>query len=477
MLRIAIWIIIAVCAALAVLSVGDRGKVTIEWGGTIIEMTALFATLIFAAFIALMLPAVRLLGNIMDAPGRFGKFSERQRIRQGQEALARGLIAAEAGEFEEARKHAQKGVELIEEPRLAGLLEARAAEVAGDTAAAERAYAGMLTHEDTELLGHKGLLQAALKRGDRAGAMEHAEAALKLSKTAEWPFTALFELKVQSSQWEGAMEALEEGEKRRLVDSKAATRRRAVLLCAAAAQAERELRREKAIDMVEKAIRMAPGFAPAAALAARLLAADGKLWKAQSVLEEAWEAQPHPAIAHAYRDLKTDEPRGERAKRMAGLIELKPDHRESKIIGAELAMERMDWASAQDQLDQAFRENPSSRICALYAALARGRGDEQNARHWLAQAAVAAREADWSDLDPEGPAFMYDDADWARLVYVFGDAGQLIHPRLERGGRDAGAGSILALPRAAASATDPVRDAEAQPVRVEPPPSANAARA
>ena len=43
---------------------------------------------------------------------------------------------------------------------------------------------------------------------------------------------------------------------------------------------------------------------------------------------------------------------------------------------------------------------------------------------------------------------MYDDNDWARLVYVFGDGGQLIHPRMERGGSDA-LGPVLALPAAA----------------------------
>jgi HemY protein len=66
----------------------------------------------------------------------------------------------------------------------------------------------------------------------------------------------------------------------------------------------------------------------------------------------------------------------------------------------------------------------------------------------MTKAAGAPREADWSDLDPEGPAFLYDDGDWARLVYVYGDSGQLIHPRLERGGLSAGAGSVLALPAA-----------------------------
>ena len=35
------------------------------------------------------------------------------------------------------------------------LLQARAAEVGGDTAGAERAYSGMLANEDTEVLGRK----------------------------------------------------------------------------------------------------------------------------------------------------------------------------------------------------------------------------------------------------------------------------------------------------------------------------------
>jgi HemY protein len=69
-------------------------------------------------------------------------------------------------------------------------------------------------------------------------------------------------------------------------------------------------------------------------------------------------------------------------------------------------------------------------------------------RQWLAQAAAAPRAPDWSDLDPEGPAFLYDDGDWARLVYAYGDAGQLIHPRMERGGTDA-PGSLLGMPPAA----------------------------
>jgi len=453
MLRLAFLLIIAVVAMLASWQIvtTDPGTVEVTWFGTEVSTSALFGLLILVALIAVALPLLRLVMFLMDAPGRIGKSSQRARVRRGQEALALGLIAAEAGEFEEARRHADKAEDLIDEPRLALLLQARAAEVSGDTAGAERAYAGMLQNEDTEVLGRKGLMAAALKRGDRTAARTHAEAALKASKTATWPFQYAFDLAVQAADWENALETLDIGDKRKQVEDKVAKRRRAVLMSAQAAKLERERRPDKAADMAQKAFRMAPAFAPAGALAARLLVGEGKAERAAAILEEAWENGPHPALAHAYRDLVPGESRDARAERMRTLAEKRRDSRESKIVLAELAMERGDWGGAQAALEDAYRENPSSRICILFAQVARGRGDENGARTWLAQAAAAPREADWSDLDPEGPAFLYDDNDWARLVYVFGDGGQLIHPRMERGGADA-LGPVLALPTAALSA-------------------------
>jgi len=50
----------------------------------------------------------------------------------------------------------------------------------------------------------------------------------------------------------------------------------------------------------------------------------------------------------------------------------------------------------------------------------------------MERAATAPAEADWSDLDPEGEAFDYMDQDWRRLVFSFGEKGELIHPRYEQ---------------------------------------------
>src|SRR6185436_9979261 len=242
MLRLAFLLIVAVLAALVSWQVitTDQGTVEITWFNTNIETSALFALLVLVLVVAVTLPLLRLVMFLIDAPGRIGKAGDRARVRRGQEALALGLIAAEAGEFEAARRHADKAEDLIDEPRLALLLQARAAEVAGDTAGAERAYSGMLQNEDTEVLGRKGLMAAALKRGDRTAARAHAEAALKAAKTSSWPFQYAFDLAVQAADWENAIEALDLGDRRKLIDDKIVKRRRAVLMTAQAAKLERE---------------------------------------------------------------------------------------------------------------------------------------------------------------------------------------------------------------------------------------------
>ena len=63
-------------------------------------------------------------------------------------------------------------------------------------------------------------------------------------------------------------------------------------------------------------------------------------------------------------------------------------------------------------------------------AFADGQADE--ARAWMARGAAAPQEPAWTDLDPQGRAFAYSPADWARLVAAYAETGELIHPRFER---------------------------------------------
>jgi HemY protein len=90
-------------------------------------------------------------------------------------------------------------------------------------------------------------------------------------------------------------------------------------------------------------------------------------------------------------------------------------------------------------------ENPTARLCLLMERALKGYGDMGEAQRWGRMAVSASREADWSDIDPKGGAFDYDRQCWGRLVYAFGDVGELIHPRYESYGRELEAGRVLAL--------------------------------
>jgi HemY protein len=323
------------------------------------------------------------------------------------------------------------------------------------------------------MVGRRGIAAAAISRRDYDTAILHAAQAFEENPNARWAFDLLFDAQVQAARWEDVIETLDAGTKRKHLPEDVARRRRAVLL-AAAAESIQTTDPARARDLAEQSASLAPAFAPGAALAANRLLAAGKSWRAAGLLEDAWAAAPHPAIALAYRDLRPDETPKARAKRMAGLAELNPEHRESRILVAEQALSEDDGEAARDALTPLLGvdETPSARLCGLLAQVEQACGDLPAARRWVAEAAIAPGEPDWSDLDPEGPAFDYNNADWARLVYSFGDTGKLIHPRHERFERErltAPTHLLLEAPKPEEEAAEEAPSAEQAPAPMPAP--------
>jgi len=194
--------------------------------------------------------------------------------------------------------------------------------------------------------------------------------------------------------------------------------------------------RDGAIETILKATDASAGFAPAAALAARLLTQNEQGRKAASLIEKAWARAPHPALSLAYQDIYKSETKKVQAKKIKALVKNNPGHRESAILSAEHALSENDGVTALSALGGLLRgEDPSARLCALASAAEEKLGNSVDARAWQLRAATAPLEADWSDLDPDGPGFDYTDKDWRRLVTTYGEAGELIHPRHEAGKR------------------------------------------
>ena len=370
---------------------------------------------------------------LADLPRRLRTGVSRRKQGQALEALEDAMIAASAGDADKARKKAARARNLIDRPVLGNIVSAQAAEVSGDPAEAEAQYKTMLDDEKTRRVGQRGLASLAFARGDMSTAISHAEQAYSENRDAKWAFDILFNAKVANSDWRAALDTLAIGEKRKHI-SKDISRRRSVVLKTAQADELADQGKIDALDMAVKAASDDPAFVPATALASRLLVKEGHVDRAGKVIEKAWREAPHPALALAYRDLKTDETPKARAKRIKNLIKQNSTHRESVLLAVEEALTSGDGVTAWTALAPLAKKDadPSARICQLAAQAEALCENPADAQLWTQRCVGAPVEADWSDLDPEGPAFTYSDTDWRRMIYSYGDKGELIHPRYER---------------------------------------------
>ena len=363
-------------------------------------------------------------------------------LRRGEraiDAVEEALLAGAEGDADKARKKAAKAQALIKSPTLGHLIRAQTAESVDDVDEATTHYTALLKTPQTKAIAEKGLVRLSMAGGNLEDVVSRAGEAFTQDKPEKWAFDPLFRARVMNGDWQEAIDVLSTAVKRGLIDKASARRRRAVLMTA---EAQRIMRTEDLSNsamsdtMRDMAVTVAgesPDFAPGVALAAQILSERKDVKTAAKLIEKAWAKAPHPALSLAYRDLYKDASGRERAKRYGTLIKQNMGHRETTILQVEAALESGDYVQAWSLLNPLVSDSPSARLCALAARAEDGLSNPIDARMWLERGVSAPSEADWTDLDPEGNGFDYTVRDWQRLVFTFGETGELIHPRLEAG--------------------------------------------
>lgn len=430
---------ITILLAIAFSAAGEAGTATLVWLGYRIDTSAMAALIVIGVMALFAVSFWNLALWLSRSPQRAERKRAAARRRQGDDIITRGFLAVATGDGPEARRNAVKAVDVYDNVALVRILGAMAAETAGDAVATKTAYSAMLTVPELKLAGLRGLMNLALREGDRPEAIRLAAEAYNQAKPAMWAFKTLFEAKIAAGEWAEALDLVEGALNRKLISPLFSERARASLMAVSAAQLEAAAdaqMREQALDYAIRAAKLQPMFSPAAVIAARLLVANNKLGRAEDVLEAAYAASPHPAIWLAYRDLVSDETPKERARRLQGLIDRNPTHRESRILEVERAVlngVKADIAKATSALEADLAEDKvTRRLCGLMAKASLALQDMDGARGWVAKASLTKPEPDWSDLDPEGKAFAYTPADWTALVLSYAETGALAHPRFER---------------------------------------------
>ena len=398
MIRILVALALLGGVAAAFAWVADRpGEVTLVWLGQHYEtsVAVALAGLLGAAFVLMLL--FGLLRFIWRLPSRLAQSSERRRRRKGRAALARGMIAAGAGDLRNANRAAEEAGRHLGADPLVLMLQAQTAQLSGDRTGAEAIFGKMAERKDTRVLGLRGLHAEARRRGDALAAQKYAEQAHRIAPLP-WAGQAVLDHHSNTANWTQAIAAVEANLAQRLIDRPTANRQRAVLLTALAGEtAEKEP--TEALRLAREAADLAPDLVPAVALAGRLLGRRGDLRRAAKLIEKAWKTAPHPDLAKVYLDLRPGDSTADRLTRARHLEKLVPADPESQLTVARAAIDALDFKLAHQSLDALLSgpdPRPSVRTCLTMAALVEAETDNTGLiREWLSRASRAARDKAW----------------------------------------------------------------------------------
>lgn len=396
MIRLVVFIALLAAVAFGIATLADTpGHLLLEWGGTEYRVSLLVGVLaLVAVAIALMLvwSIVRL---VFRLPSLIGLYNRMRRHARGQEAIARGLIAIGTGDARAATRHARDSQRLLGSAPLALLLQAQAAQLTGDSARAEASFKAMMDKPETRDLGLRGLYIEAERRGDAPSARLFALEALRRDPESIWAGDVMLAFKAADQDWQGAIALIDQRVSRRRIDKDEGRRQRAILLTAAARDAQ-ETSPDEALAFASQALKAAPGLVPAAELVARRLSAKGDYTKASRVLEAAFKENPHPDIAEAYLAVRHGDSALDRLKRARYLAKMVPDARESRFTVARAALDAREFAAARESLEALALQKPTVRACLMMAELEEAESGNQGlVRAWLARAARAPRDPAW----------------------------------------------------------------------------------
>jgi len=388
--------LIAAAAALFAWLADRPGQLRVDWLGYEVEISVLGGLLLSLAVLFILWLSWRLIAGFFALPWTMGGYFRGQRQRRGTEAVARGLVAAAAGDVETARREARMAVRVLGDDPLARLLEAQAAQLAGDHGRVSRLFQSMAEHEDTQLLGLRGLYAEARRLGEEQRARDLAEQANARNPALAWAATAVLADRSSRGDWPAVERLIDSQRRVKAIDERTAAQRRAVVLTAQALEAEKT-EPAKAHELALKAHRLDLSLIPAAVIAGRHYAQAGNIRKARRVVERTWMLNPHPDLAHIYSHARVGDSPHDRLRRVRELTRLSSGGEEGAVALARAAIEAHAWQEARDELRPYAALAPRARICTLMAEIEEGEhGDRGRVREWLARAIRAPRDPVWT---------------------------------------------------------------------------------
>ncbi|MEC7575948.1 MAG: heme biosynthesis HemY N-terminal domain-containing protein [Pseudomonadota bacterium] len=376
------------------------GAVVLEWDAY--KVTAHTGFFLFLIALGVLLVTWVTRGAIWfeNIPKLWKIYRKEKQREQGHVAILRGLTALSAGDAKIAEYQAQRAQKLSPaEDGLAQLLSAHAARMNGRTDEAEARFQNLAKNKETAMLGYQGLIKTAYEQGQEEKALSLAYQAYNKNHKNKDFLPRIYEMECESRAWPAALKTLSRLEKTSLMDKYKMKRDRAALLTQMGLEAKQTEQFTLASEKFAAALKACPDFLPAALELAAYYLRQKDTRRLKKLIENQWRNAPHPELAKLWMDLlstrKAQKPNA-RLDWIKRLSANNPDHIESKIAIAKVAMEDGLWGEARGYLLKAEAEAPRQTIYRMLEEIAHcSDHDNDKARIWADKGIDAPADPAW----------------------------------------------------------------------------------
>ena len=263
------------------------------------------------------------------------------------------MTSVTAGDMKEARNNLRKLKKIIGNDPIVDLLQMKIYKGEKDFDKMEKLSSKLMKNESIQIVGMKAAVEAQMQKKEFKDALETANKAFELRQDLYWVIESAFDLRAVAKDWEGAMQVLDAGYKKKMIPTNKYKRFKSIVLlemarefktagddvnffkcCSQSVQCDQTL--------VEAAIDMAKYY----------IENDNQYRKAEKVLVEAWKRNPVDEIAYAYLAIKPNEEILDKIKKMekfAMMNGVRPSL--NNRILAELCAKAGLWGKAKAELE------------------------------------------------------------------------------------------------------------------------------
>lgn len=324
---------------------------------------------------------------------------KRSDIDKAMMLLLKSMASITAGDMRAARNNLKELKEIIGNDTIIDVLMLKIYKGEKDFDKMEELSSKLMNNPNLQLISLKASVEAQMQKKEFEQALANANKAFEVRQDLYWVIESAFSLRAKAGDWEGALQVLNSGFKKKIIPHQKYNELKSVTLYQIAQEAKQKGDMLNFFKFCTQALDTCKTLVPAAlALAQYYVENDNQTRKAAKILSRIWRCNPTEDVAKAYLQLWSDDTPIERVQRMESFAlanSLRPSL--NNLLLAELDVEAGLWGKAKSEFEIFLINNPATKKLAklIYHYEKHAVKNEQAAENWKKKTENCAEDGMW----------------------------------------------------------------------------------